>query len=225
MKKKLLSLVLAGAMVASTSVSAFAAATPNTMHEDTTIQDVTDSKEVPVEITGNVLDNKGNAKPGTINVSVPTATSFSVNATTGELTSADMFISNNSYEKIKVTASRFEDADGANNINIVKRETFEAAETGDNHNERGTIWLRLGGGRNILDFTSEQNDDMYGKMYGSDGLEKDDDDDYVINEVNAQSKLRLRLEGKGGTKAAANKPADKAIQDNFKLILKISRAQ
>lgn len=225
MKKKLLSLVLAGAMVASTSVSAFAAATPSTTHKDTTIQDVKDSEEVPVEITGNVLDNNGNAKPGTINVSVPTATSFSVDANTGDLTSAEMVISNNSDEKIKVTASRFEDANGEDNIKIVKRATFEAGETGDNHNERGTIWLRLGGGRNILDFTSEKNGEVYGKMYGSDGVEKNDGDDYVINEVNAQGKLKLRLEGKGGTKAVDNKPVNKAIQDKFKLILKISRAQ
>lgn len=221
MKKKLLSLVLAGAMVATTSVSAFAAATPNTTHKDTTIQDGTDSKEVPVDIIGNVLDNNGNAKPGTINVSVPTATSFSVNATTGDLTSADMVISNNSDEKIKVTASRFEDANGDDNIKIVKRTTFETEETSGNHNVRGTIWLRLGGGSNIVDFTSENN----GKMYGGDGREKQDGDNYVISEVNAQSELKLRLEGKGGITPADNKPGDKAIQDKFKLILKISRAQ
>lgn len=221
MKKKLLSLVLAGAMVATTSVSAFAAATPNTTYEDTTIQDGTNGKQVPVEITGNVLDNNGNAKPGTINVSVPTATSFSVNATTGELTSADMVISNNSDEKIKVTASRFEDANGNDNIKVVKRATFEAEETGGNHNERGTIWLRLGGGSNILDFTSENN----GKMYGGDGNVKQDSDNYVISEVNAQSKLKLKLEGKGGITPTDSKPGDQAIQDNFKLILKISRAQ
>lgn len=225
MKKKLLSLVLAGAMVASTSVSAFAAATPNTTHKDTTIQDGTNSKEVPVEITGNVLDNTGNARPGTINVSVPTATSFSVNATTGELTSADMVISNNSGEKIKVTASRFEDANGDDNIKIVRRATFEADEAASNPNERGTIWLRLGGGSNIVDFTSEKNGESNGKMYAVDGTQKQDGDNYVISEVNAQSQLKLKLEGKGGVKDVSNKPTNQAIQDNFKLILKISRAQ
>lgn len=221
MKKKLLSLVLAGAMVASTSVSAFAAATPTTTQGNTTIQEGKDDQEVPVEITGNVLDNKGNAKPGTINVSVPTATSFSVNATTGELTSADMVISNNSDEKIKVTASRFEDDNGDDNIKIVKRTTFEAEETGGNHNERGTIWLRLRGGTKSVDFTSEDN----GTMYDINGVKKVDTDNYVISEVNAQGELRLRLEGKGGITPGDKTPSEKPIQDNFKLVLKIARVK
>lgn len=221
MKKKLLSLVLAGAMVATTSVSAFAAATPNTTHKDTTIQDGTNSKEVPVEITGNVLDSNGNARPGTINVSVPTATSFSVNATTGDLVSADMVITNNSDEKIKVIASKFEDSNGQDEINIIKRSDFEREGHDQDDNNRGDIWLRLGGGSQILDFTSEGN----GKMYDGAGNEKQDTHNYVISEVNAQSELKLRLEGKGGIAAVSNKPANQAIQDKFKLILKISRAQ
>lgn len=221
MKKKLLSLVLAGAMVASTSVSAFAAATPNTTHKDTTIQAGKDSQEVPVEITGNVLDNKGNAKPGTINVSVPTATSFSVNATTGDLTSADMVISNNSDEKIKVIAARFEDSNGADSINIIKKSEFEQSGHTQANNERGKIWLRLRGGSNIVDFTSEN----YGKMYDAAGNPKQESDGYVISEVNAQDRLTLTLDGKGGVQPSDTKPEETPIQDNFRLVLKIARAQ
>ena len=62
-------------------------------------------------------------------------------------------------------------------------------------------------------------------MYGGDGNVKQDSDNYVISEVNAQSKLKLKLEGKGGITPTDSKPGDQAIQDNFKLILKISRAQ
>lgn len=221
MKKKLLSLVLAGAMVASTSVSAFAAATPNTTHKDTTIQEGKDEQEVPVEITGNILDNKGNAKPGTINVSVPTATSFSVNATTGDLVSADMVITNNSDEKIKVIASKFEDSNGEDEINIIKRSEFERDGNDQNDNNRGDIWLRLRGGSNIVDFTSQGN----GKMYDAAGTEQQATDNYVISEVNAQSELKLRLEGKGGVTAGDTTPSEKAIQDNFKLVLKIARVK
>ena len=221
MKKKLLSLVLAGAMVASTSVSAFAAATPSTTHKDTTIQDVKDSEEVPVEITGNVLDNKGNAKPGTINVSVPTTTSFSVNADTGNLTSADMVIRNNSDEKIKVIASRFVDDNGPDSINIIKKSEFEQGGHTEADNARGKIWLRLRGGSNIVDFTSVD----YGKMYDGAGDEKQDRDNYVISEVNSQSELRLRLEGKGGVQVSNPEEKGTPIQDNFRLVLKIARAQ
>lgn len=220
MKKKLLSLVLAGAMVASTSVSAFAA-TPTTTQGNTTIQEGKDDQEVPVEITGNVLDNKGNAKPGTINVSVPTATSFSVNATTGDLVSADMVITNNSDEKIKVIASRFEDSNGEDEINVMKRSEFERDGHTENDNERGNIWLRLRGGTKSIDFTSEDN----GTMYDIDGVKKVETDNYVISEVNGQGELRLRLEGKGGITPGDKTPSEKAIQDNFKLVLKIARVK
>lgn len=221
MKKKLLSLVLAGAMVASTSVSAFAAATPTTTKGNTTIQEGKDDQEVPVEITGNILDSKGNAKPGTINVSVPTATSFSVNATSGELTSADMVISNNSDEKIKVIASRFEDTDGTDNINIIKQSEFEQGGNTENENERGKIWLRLRGGSKILALTSEN----YGTMYDGNGTKQEESSNYVIGEINAQNQLTLKLEGKGGVQEGDTTPSEKAIQDDFKLVLKIARVK
>lgn len=220
MKKKLLSLVLAGAMVASTSVSAFAA-TPTTTQGNTTIEEGKDEKEVPVKITGNILDNNGNAKPGTINVSVPTATSFSVNATTGNLTSAEMVISNNSDEKIKVTANRFEDADGTDSINIIKKSQFEQDGQTETDNERGKIWLRLEGGSNIVDFES----DGYGKMYDAAGDLKEETDDYLISEVNAHDRLTLSLKGKGGVKVTNSKEKETPIQDNFKLVLKIARVK
>lgn len=213
MKKKLLSLVLAGAMVASTSVSAFAADTAK--HTETSIEAGKDEQEVPVEITGNVLDDKGNVKPGTINVTVPTSTTFSVTKT-GELISPNMNITNNSQEKIKVIASRFEDPNGTDKINIVKKSDF-----GDNvaDNERGKIWLRLKGGSKNFGLASD------GKIYKSDySSEEADEANRVVDEVAAGRTLTLTLEGAGGTTAGATTPADKAIQDDFKLVLKIKRA-
>ena len=69
MKKKFLSLMMAAAVVATTSVSAFAA-------------NVTDSDEneaqTDVKITGNVQDASGNDAPGTFKVTVPTTTNFTV---------------------------------------------------------------------------------------------------------------------------------------------------
>lgn len=223
MKKKLLSLVLAGAMVATTSVSAFAAATPSTTHKDTTIQEGTDSKEVPVEITGNVLDTNGNARPGTINVSVPTATTFSVNATTGALTSAQMTIRNDGDQKIKVIASKFEDSNGDDNIKVVKKTTFETQEATGTHNDRGTIWLRLKGATNNLGLTSEDKGTMYDNDYAD---KKTAQSNYELGEISGNGgNMTLELEGKGGVTPTDTKPNDTPIQDNFKLVLKIARAQ
>lgn len=214
MKKKLLSLVLAGAMVASTSVSAFAADTAK--HTETSIEAGKNEQEVPVDITGNVLDDKGNVKPGTINVTVPTSTTFSVTKT-GDLISPNMTITNNSQEKIKVIASRFEDPSGTDKINIVTKTDFGGNVAGK---ERGQIWLRLKGGSKNFGFTSD------GKIYKPDYSEEESDEaKRVVDEINAGKSLTLTLEGEGGTAVGSTIPANKAIQDDFRLVLKIARAQ
>ena len=216
MKKKLLSLVLAGAMVASTSVSAFADDTVPTNNVE--IGSGEKDREVEIGVQGNILDSNGNAAPGTISVTVPTTTTFSVDATTGNLTSPQMTITNNGDEKIKVTASRFEDANGAQKINIVKETEF-----GNNpaEKERGTVWLKLTGASQNLGLTSEGTGKMYDNEYAN---PKEASDNYEIGKVNAKGgTMKLTLEGKGGIKESATKPSNAAIQDNFKLVLKIAR--
>ena len=71
MKKKLLSLVLAGAMVASTSVSAFAATEDATYNIDSTT-----SQNHKVTITGDIADEHNATLPSTITVTIPTAMAF-----------------------------------------------------------------------------------------------------------------------------------------------------
>lgn len=218
MKKKLLSLVLAGAMVASTSVSAFAA-TDTTTTGNATILDSEDGKDINIGITGNVLDEQGNTKPGTISVTVPTATTFSVNAENGDLNSADMIITNNSTENIKVTAGGFEDANGTEKINLIKKSDFEQDGKTATDNNRGTVWLRLTGGKKNLGLTSENK----GKMYDND-YAQEASSDYEIGKITANGgTMTLRLEGKGGVTATDSNPKRSAIQDTFKLVLRISR--
>ena len=117
MKKKLLSLVLAGAMVASTSVSAFATTPTATTTEKKTISENEDEKDVNVTVKGDILDDKGNAQQGTISVTVPTAVNFTVTKD-GRLASGDMVITNHSSEKLKVSVKQFSDANAASNIRI-----------------------------------------------------------------------------------------------------------
>lgn len=221
MKKKLLSLVLAGAMVASTSVSAFAADTVTTKNVE--IGSGETEKEVEIGIEGNILNDAGNKVPGTISVTVPTATTFSVNATTGDLTSPQMTITNDGEQKIKVIASKFEDANGSEKINIIKQSEFGSDAAQKN---RGTVWLRLTGGTQNLGLTSESNGAGNGKMYdGSYGAAKTAADNYEIGTVNAKGgTMNLTLEGKGGITPGDTTPTTEAIQDNFKLVLKIARA-
>ncbi|MFR4825517.1 MAG: hypothetical protein ACLUBI_12155 [Clostridium sp.] len=219
MKKKLLSLVLAGAMVASTSVSAFAADTVPTNNIE--IGSGENDKEVEIGVEGNILNTAGNKVPGTINVTVPTATTFSVNATTGDLTSPQMTITNNGDEKIKVTASRFDDPNGDENISIVKRSTFEQKEADGNLNDRGVIWLRLRGGRQTLALTSEENGKMYDASYST---AQTANSNYEIGKIDPKGgTMTLELEGKGGVTATDKYSTDTAIQDNFTLVLKIAR--
>lgn len=218
MKKKLLSLVLAGAMVASTSVSAFAATSNGVTTDEVTIGSGDKEKEVPIEIEGNILNDAGNKVPGTISVTVPTATTFSVNATDGTLTSPEMTITNRGDERIKVTASKFEDANGEQKINIIKETDFES---NPEQQKRGTIWLKLTGASKNLGLTSEENGKMYDNNYANPQRASDN---YEIGKVNENGgTMKLKLEGKGGTKENESKPSTEAIQDNFKLVLKISR--
>lgn len=220
MKKKLLSLVLAGAMVATTSVSAFAA-TDTTTTGNATILDSEDSKDINIGITGNVLDEQGNTKPGTISVTVPTATTFSVNAENGDLNSADMIITNNSTENIKVTAGGFEDANGPEKINLVKKSEFEQGGKTATDNDRGTVWLRLKGGSKNLGLTSESKGTMYDNDYAN---VQEASSGYEIGKIPANGgTMTLRLEGKGGVTATDSNPKKNAIQDTFKLVLRISR--
>lgn len=213
MKKKLLSLVLAGAMVASTSVSAFAAATDTVTTGSVTISESQREQDVNIGITGNVLDNDGNAKPGTINVTVPTTATFTVTKE-GQLTSADMTITNNSNEKIIVVAKGFEDANGAEDIEVVKKAVFDTENS--SNIERKKVWLKLTGGKQNLSLTSEGTGKMYNNDYSS---EVTDATAYEIGKIDSNDNMTLRLVGAGGTKDAATN----AIQDKFKLILKIKR--
>ena len=217
MKKKLLSLVLAGAMVASTSVSAFAADT-TVPTKETTIESNETEKDIQIGVTGNILNDDGNTVPGTISVTVPTATTFSVDASTGELTSPKMQIANNGEEGIKVIASKFEDSNGEEKINIVKKDKFEEKTIAEN--ERGTVWLRLTGASQNLGLTSEGNGKMYNSTYAQ---EQTVSSNYEIGKIAKGEVMNLTLEGKGGTLATDTKSSDDAIQDKFTLVLKIAR--
>ena len=108
MKKKLLSLLMAGAVVAGTTMPAFAA----TYNE-------ADTSEInaPVKITGTVHDSKGSAPAGRIEVEIPTALSFTVD-TQGRLTAGNFEIKNNSKADVDVKVGSFRETQVGGGITL-----------------------------------------------------------------------------------------------------------
>lgn len=207
MKKKLLSLVLAGAMVASTSVSAFATTTdkPYEVQPDS-------ATNAEVEIRGDVESSEGKVLPGSVEVTVPTNASFTVKKN-GTLEAGSMVIRNKGNSKVSVIASSFKDTNGTLGINLVKEESQLTKE------DRKKVFLKLTGGDEDIILTSDGN----GKMYkGTDpSQEITGDTDFVIKDIESQGELRLQLTGKG----SECKPdtATEAVSDNFRLVLKIKQ--
>ena len=202
MKKKLLSLVLAGAMVASTSVSAFATT------QDIDVQPNKDSEAI-IPIEGNIESKEGEIAPGTIAVTVPTSASFKVDKK-GAVTSAKMNIVNKGEKKISVLASSFKDTTGTGSINLVK----DLDST-----DRKKVSLRLTGGNEEIILTSEDG----GKMYKGSAPDEVIRQDFELQQVNPHGQLELQLKGEGTAYNDSVSNGDDAVSDEFKLVLKIKQ--
>lgn len=206
MKKKLLSLVLAGAMVASTSVSAFA----NT--KDVQVQPSSEAT-TDVDIKGNVESSDGQVLPSSVTVTVPTNASFTVKKD-GNLEGAKITITNKGDTKVSVIASKFTDGTSTNNINLVKEDELE-------ENDRKKVSLKLVGGNEDIILTSQDG----GKMYkGSNNSQEITDNlNFVIKDIEANDELNLRLEGKGSK--CKDGVDTEAVSDNFRLVLKFKQVR
>ena len=126
MKKKLLSLVLAGAMVATTSVSAFADSVQNYEIGE-------EGKEHKVTITGDIQDDQGATVPGTISVTVPTAVSFSIDKD-GKFSAGNIEIvnRNTNQDKVEVVVKKFTDTNPTGGIVLVKESDLTSkTDSGD----------------------------------------------------------------------------------------------
>lgn len=217
MKKKLLSLVLAGAMVASTSVSAFA-----DTNEVTHIIDG-DGKEQQVEITGHVTDDANNKVPGTISVTVPTAVAFTINKD-GQITGGDIVIKNTSDEKVEVVAKEFKDTTPKAGIVIVKDTELEnkVNEDGD---DKVHASMKLVGKTNSLELISDKVVSSTG-LLSSNGQTVTVGADTTLGQAWNNNPLTLKLEGKTKKDISGDYSApDKALKNTFNLVLKIQKAQ
>ena len=111
MKKKFLSLMMAAAVVATTSVSAFASS-------DATVSE--NGGSVDVKITGAVNGPNDTPPEGTISVTIPTTLAFTVN-NAGEVKGTSLDVKNNGTEDVEIYAYEFIDGNGGLGIEAVKK--------------------------------------------------------------------------------------------------------
>lgn len=219
MKKKFLSLMMAAAVVATTSVSAFAL--PNTI--DTTPTEATGKKQMTISegegqttdigITGNVANSENHVVPSTINVTVPTAAKFTVTKD-GELVGSNINIKNEGTETVSVIAEKFIDTTSTGRINVVE----ESVVTNKSEEDRKKVSLKLTGGLASVDLRTTTANSL--GMVKVDGSELAQSDNLVLDNVEGGTTKTLRLTGKavkGGT------ALEEAIDDAFTLILRIKK--
>lgn len=215
MKKKFLSLMMAAAVVATTSVSAFA-------DTNEQVYDITsETKDHKVEITGNVTDSENNKVPGTISVTVPTAISFTVDKN-GEIAAAEIKIKNTSDNKVEVIAKEFTDTTTATGIVIVKDKELDN-KIAENDATKRHISLTLTGNK-ALGLISGKTDNKTG-FIDEEGNEIASTGDTSLGYAWKDSDLNLRLTGRAKKNDSTPYEAPTtAMQDTFNLVLKIQKA-
>ena len=206
MKKKFLSLMMAAAVVATTSVSAFA--------DDYSWPDK-EEQNAKVNIIGDVEDTSGNTVSGTLSVSIPTTTTFTVGQD-GSVKAPTITVKNKGGQSVDVYAYKFTDntPETADGITVVAKNQLETAAS-----DYSTVSLRLNGSAG----------DAYLKSVKTgNGVYEDED----CSEASTGSGAKLvSVEGNtsgsitviGETKKDAGAPL-KAIQNKFVLTLKIKKA-
>ena len=208
MKKKFLSLMMAAAVVATTSVNAFAA---NVVGPDNK------QPEIDVTITGNVQDDQGHDAVGTFKVTVPTNAGFTVKKN-GTVLGAELKVENAGTQDIEVYAYKFVDETRSEGINVVgegditnpstKNSTVSlklSSSTGE-----GEAFLSSDGSGNGLHKTAQ-----LGSPADATGVKL-----LTLSRGTEQnpSTGKIKLDGQAG-----QTPVDDPVSEDFKLTLKIKK--
>lgn len=208
MKKKFLSLMMAAAVVATTSVSAFA--------DDKLINGLdTQEHTTDVTITGKVLDQDNNEPAGNFNITVPTSAAFTVGKDQ-KVISASIVIRNNGDQDVDVFAESFTDTTPKQDdkITVVKESDLKTKN-------RTNVSLSIGGGLKTLYLGSTPG--------ASKGLYEDRSLDTAASEfklanIQGNQEGRLTLDGKAGENDGPDGVAA-AVSDKFTLVLKIKKSE
>ena len=216
MKKKFLSLMMAAAVVATTSVSAFAAEeADHSVTGETTINNVLDSspRSHEVTITGKVQSETGEMPTTNFNVTVPTAANFTVTSG-GRVVGPELKVKNEGPQAIEVYATDFYKETGGS-LKVVA-----ASELGSE--PRTTMSLRLT--VNGEDKVHLAADGTKSGVFTTGALDNEVTGDQgklltLAAGVDGEQTETIHIKGSAGTGRVQN-----AATDNFKLVLKIKKA-
>lgn len=220
MKKKFLSLMMAAAVVATTSVSAFASEAEDANVISTTPSAATgeerldisdgDGETTNIGITGNIANKKNEVLPTTISVTVPTAAKFTVTKD-GVLVGSNITIRNEGSESVSIIAEKFIDKSGTNDINVVSESDLAAGD-------RKKVSLTLAGDLASVDLRTETSNKL--GLFKTGGTEVAVGEDVVLDNIKGGSWKTLELRGKAVTTGA---PLETAINDSFTLMLRVKK--
>ena len=220
MKKKFLSLMMAAAVVATTSVSAFASeaeganvisTTPSTAtgEERLDISDG-DGETTNIGITGNIANKKNEVLPTTISVTVPTAAKFTVTKE-GVLVGSNITIRNEGTETVSIIAEKFIDKSGANDINVV-------SESDLGSDNRKNVSLKLTGDLATVNLKTQTNSGL--GLVDKDGSEVQEGQSLVLDNIKGGNSKTLSLTGKAVTTGS---PLETPVNDSFTLMLRVKK--
>lgn len=166
-----------------------------------------------VKITGDIANDEGEFKPGTIQVVVPTSTNFTVNKY-GDFINSSINITNNGNASIDIVVQRFIDVSGSVGINVQGKNVID-----ENNLSRSNISLNINGDRGIAYLGS---DNSKSGVYSDPNLSNNKNDGILVSTIYGGSTGKLTLNGEASKGSEA---IDNPIQDRFTLILKIKKSE
>lgn len=167
-----------------------------------------------VKITGDIANDEGEFKPGTIQVVVPTAANFTITKNGNFVTSNNMLIANNGNSDIDVIVQRFIDTNRTEGINVQSED-----EVKKNTLSRKNISLNINGNTGTAYLGS---DNSKSGVYSDPNLSNNTNDGILVSTIYGGSTGKLTLNGEASKGSEA---IDNPIQDRFTLILKIKKSE
>lgn len=189
---------------------------PPTSYKEDNITEGKDDKEIDISITGNIENDKGQIKPGTITIALPINTGFTVNER-GDVITPEIKIENSGQDAVDIYAYKFIDPNGTEGINITSKDSIVGKEESIS---RKNLTLSLSGQTTVY-FKSEIQEEGKTGMYEDPDLTTQVTSEVKLLELNGQSSGKLRLNGTAGKQENG---IDTAISEKFILMLKIKRA-
>ena len=167
-----------------------------------------------IKITGDIANDEGEFKPGTIQVVVPTTANFTVTKNGDFITSNNMAITNNGTSSIDVIVQKFIDTNGNSGIKVQGKNVID-----ENNLSRSNISLNINGDRGTAYLGS---DNSKSGVYSDPNLNNNTNDGILVSTIYGGSTGKLTLNGEASKGSEAiNNP----IQDRFTLILKIKKSE